>query len=234
MIETLLYEGPQYVFLRMMPFLVSPLGSLGILNFFQKDLTEPLRGIRTNMNLVVSQATESDIEELTTLVKKRYAHSTNLEWYSKLGIRDTILQRFGRGCKCFIGKIGKEIVHYNWVFFHWEETEPGTGRFIHLKNDEALCNDGFTPEEWRGKSIHAAVNNQMLRFLKQTGYRKAYTVVGLQSRSSQKAIHRIGWIYSGTMLYFIPRRSERAWIWRMKGSVDPFVTEYIPNDSIGT
>lgn len=231
MTETLHYEGPQYLFLRMMPILVSPLGFIGILNFYQKDLTEPLREIQTNVNLIVRLATPSDIEELITLIKRRYAHSRTLEWYSKLGIRDTILRRFQRGCKCFIGKVGEEIVHYNWVFLHWEETDPGIGRFTHLKNDEALLNDGFTPEEWRGKSIHTAVNNEMLRFLKETGYRRAYTIAGLQGKSAKKGVSRVGWTYTGTMLYFLPRGSEKARVWRIDGSMDPFVEEDIPKGS---
>ncbi|NIN00811.1 MAG: hypothetical protein GTO24_22840 [candidate division Zixibacteria bacterium] len=226
--ETLRYEGPHYLFLRVLPLCLSPLGSLGLLNFFQKDLTEPLREVRAIVELTVGQATESDIDQLTRLVKKRYAHSKNLEWYSKLGIRNTILQRFKRGCKCFVGKVGKEIVHYNWIFFHWEETDPGMGCFIHLRDDEALCNDGFTAEGWRGKSVHTAVNNQMLRFLQQTGYRRAYTVAGTQNKSSQKALYRVGWAHSGTMLYFIPRGTKKTWIWRIKGSLGPFAEKQIP------
>ena len=224
-VETLRYEGPHYVFLRALPFCFSPLGFPGLLDFFQKDLTEPLREIRAKVHLTVSQATESDIDQITMLVKRRYAHSGTLEWYSKLGVRDTILERFQRGCKCFVAKIGEEVVHYNWIFFHREEVDPGTGVFIYMKDDEALCNDGSTPEAWRGKSIHTAVNNQMLRFLQQTGYRKAYTIVGWQNKSSQKALYRVGWTYSGSLVYFILRRSKKCLKWWIRGSLDPFIGE---------
>lgn len=227
-IETLRYEGPHFLLWRIVQFCLSPIGTLGLVNFFQKDLTRPLRNIRPNVKLTVTQATESDIEPLATLVKRRRAHSKNPEQYSKLDIREKILQRFQRGCKCFVGKVRGEMVHYNWISFQWEESVPGARCFIHLRDDEALCNDAFTPEAWRGKSIHTAVNNEMLRFLQKTGYRRAYTAADAQNRSSQKALYRVGWTYSGTMLYFTPRRVDRAWICRINGTLDPFVEEQIP------
>ena len=127
-----------------------------------------------------------------------------------------------------MGKIGSEIVHYNWIFFHWEESVAGTGRFIYLKDDEALCNDACTVEDWRGKGVHTAVHNQMLSFLKKAGYRRAYTVVRTDNKSSQKTHHRLGWENCGTMLFFIPHGAEKAWIWRVRGTLGPFIGEQIP------
>ncbi len=227
-IETLRYEGLHILLWRTVKMCLSPLGSLRLATFYQKDLTQPLREIRARVELTLTEATESDIEELVPLVRRRYGPSEDLGPYQKLGIRDTILRRFRRGQRCFVGKIGTQIVHYNWISFHWEESVVGTGCFIHLKDDEALCNDGFTVEACRGLNIHAAVNNQMLLFLQRAGYRRAYTVVATDYKSSGKALHRVGWESSGTMLYFIPRRSEKAWIRRIKGTLDPFVERQVP------
>ncbi len=227
-IETLRYEGPHFLLWRIVRKCLSPLGTLGLENFFQKDLNKPLRNIRANVELTVTQATESDIEQLATLVKERHGTWKNSERYSDLDIREMILQRFQRGCKCFVGKVGEDMVHYNWISFHWEESVPAARCFIHLRDDEALCNDGFTPEAWRGKSIHTAVNNEMLRFLQKTGYRRGYTTSATQNKSSQKALYRVGWTYSGTMLYFTPRRADKAWIYCIKGTLDPFVYKQIP------
>ncbi len=226
--ETLRYEGIHILLWRAVITFLSPLGSVGLVTFYQRDLTQPLKEILAKVEITICQAPESDVDHLVTLVARRYGPLKNLQWYSKLGIRDTILQRFRRGQRCFVAKIGTQIVHYNWIFFHWEESVAGTGRHIHLTHNEALCNDGFTIEAWRGKSIHTAVNNQMLRFLQQTGYRRAYTVVATDNKSSQKALHRVGWEPSGIMLYFIPHGAEKARIWRIKGTLDPFVRERIP------
>jgi hypothetical protein len=225
MIETLRYEGPYYIFLRLLPIGFSPFGSLGLLKFYQRDLTGPLRRVQPKVEIEICQAGECDIDELSRLVRIHYAHSTDLEFYAKLGIRDTILQRFQRGARCFVAKIGGEIVHYNWIFFRLEEIDPGLGRFLRLEDDEALCNDGFTAEPWRGKSIHPAVNNGMLLFLQQIGYRRAFTVAGMQNKRSEKGLYRIGWDYCGSMIYFTPRGKERGWIIHVSGAVDRFMGE---------
>jgi RimJ/RimL family protein N-acetyltransferase len=202
---------------------LSPFGLLGMATFCQKDLSLPIKELPSKAEITIRQANESDIEQLSKHVATRYGPSKELEWYKEKGIRETILQRFRRGCKCFVAKIGPEIVHYNWIFPHGEESVSGTGRFISMRDDEALCEDAFTSEAWRGKGIHLAVNNQMLLFLQSSGYRRAYTVVGTHNKSAQKALHRIGWEFLGTMLYFIPRGREKAWIWQIHGTLDPFV-----------
>ncbi len=223
--DTLRYEGFSFLFWRALKICISPFGLLGMVTFCQKDLSRPIKELQAKVEITIRQANESDIEELSGHVAMRYGPTKNLEWYKKKGIRETILQRFRRGSKCFVAKIGTDIVHYNWIFFNQEESVPGTGRLIFLKEDEAFCNDAFTPDAWRGKGIHLAVNNQMLLFLQRSGFRRAYTVVGAHNKSSQKALHRIGWEFYGTMFYFIPSKREKAWTWRIHGTLDPFVNK---------
>lgn len=234
-IETLRYEGPHILLWRTLRMCISPLGVMGLITFYKKDLTQPLGEIRAKVPLNIGQATESDIEQLVTLVKKRYGPAKNmLGQYRNRGIRDNILERFRQGHRCFVGKIGTEIVHYNWIFFHWKESIAGTGRFINLRDDEALMDDACTAEAWRGKGIHGDVHNQMLLFLQQAGYRKAYTIGTSDNKSSQKPLHRIGWKISGTMFYFIPRGAEKARIFRIKGTLAPFVDKQAPILTIKT
>ena len=204
------------------PFL-SPFGKLGLESLCRKNLTQPLGEVSARADITVCTATNADIEQLVTLVAGHWGHTGDLGPYTKLGIRGTILDRFRRGQKCFLSKIGREIVHYNWIGFHWEETISGTGRFIRLRDDEAVCHDGLTVEAWRGKAIHTAVHNQMLLFLKEAGYRTAYTVVGTLYRSSYITHHRLDWQFSGVMLYFISHRTGKAWICRIRGTLEPFV-----------
>jgi len=222
-IKTLRYDGLPSLFWRITKVCLSPLGSLGLRNLYQKDLGLPLKNIQTKGELTITQATQSDIEQLAVLVARRYSPAKDLEWYSHLGIRHTILERFEQGQRCFVGKIGKEIVHYNWIFFHTQESVPGTGRFIHLRDNEALMDDAYTSEGWRGKAIHTAVHNQMLWFLKQAGYRKVYTGAGAANKSSQKTHHRLGWELCGTMLIFIPRGAKQAWVWPIRGTTNRFM-----------
>ncbi|NIM98114.1 MAG: hypothetical protein GTO24_08565 [candidate division Zixibacteria bacterium] len=229
-IETLRYEGLQSVVWRMVVMCLSPFGFLRLVTFYQKDLTQPLKEIQAKVEITVGQANESDVDQLATLVARRYGPSKDLgpHKYKKLGIQGTILNRFRRGHRCFVGKIGSDIIHYNWIFFGWEELLGGVGRFIRLRNDEAFCDDAYTEEAWRGRAIHTVVQNQMLLFLQKAGYRRAYTIVGIDKKSALKTHHRLGWEPSGTMLCFTPRGAKKAWIWRIKGTLDPFVGESIP------
>lgn len=226
-VDTLRYDGVHILLWRTLKMGLLPLGHLGFATLYEKDLSQPLAVIQAKVDVTINQAGEDDIDQLATLVARRYGPTENLEWYSKCGIRDTILQRFRQGQRCFVGRIGTQIVHYNWIFFRWEESVPGTGCFIHLKDDEALCNDTFTLEPWRGRAIHTASNSQMLLFLQQSGYRKAYTVAS-SSRSARKTLDRVAWEHSGTMLYFIPRGAQKAWIWRIQGTLAPFVFRQTP------
>jgi hypothetical protein len=221
--HTLRYKGFRAMLWKALRTYLTPLGQLGLESLCQKDLTQPLGVVRAKADITVCIATEADIDQLVTLVAGLWGPTGGRGPYTELGIRGTILDRFRRGQKCFVGKIGREIVHYNWIGFDWEETIAGTGRFIRLRDDEAVCHDGLTVEAWRGRAIHTAVHNQMLLFLKETGYRRAYTVVGTLDPASQKTHHRLDWQFSGTMLCFIPHGAGKARIWRIRGTLDPFV-----------
>ncbi len=214
--DTLRYEGLHILLWRALKLCSRPLGHLELETFYQKDLTEPLKEIRAKADLTVTQATESDIDELTALELS----GTRPRPFQDQSIRASIIQRFGRGSKCFVGKIGTEIVHYNWITFHRKKW-LAESYFIHLRDDEAFCHSGYTSEAWRGRNIHAAVNNQMLHFLQRAGYRKAYTNANTDNKSSQKALPRVGWQISGIVFYFIPRGAEKAWIWRINGTLPP-------------
>ena len=223
--ETLRYEGFQVLLWRLLKMCLSPIGDLGIETLCHKDLTQPLGEIRAKVGVTFSQATESDIEVLTTLAVRRFGPKASKK---RDALHEMLLQRFRDGNKCFVGKIGTEIVNYNWIFFNPVIAQYKTGYCIHLKNDEAHCDDAYTSEPWRGKGIHTAGQNQMLLFLQQAGYRRASTFVPTDGKSSKKTHHRLGWEFTGTMLYFIPRGAKKAWIWRVNGTLAHFVEEQIP------
>ena len=223
-IESLRYEGPHFLLWRVLTKYARSIGRLGLKNLCQIDLTRPLGEIQAKVDISVCQATGADIEELSELVVRQWSpKAKQIDFY-----RDDILQRFDRGAKCFVGKIGTEIIHFNWIFFYSIEPAGGIGRYIRIGADEAICDDAYTAEAWRGQAIHTAIQNEMLLFLQQAGYRRAYTAVGAINKSSQKTHRRIGWDFTGTMLYFIPRGSKKAWIWRIKGTLDPFVDRKKP------
>jgi len=68
----------------------------------------------------------------------------------------------------------------------------------------------------------------VLLFLQQSGYRRVYTLVDTDNKSSQKTHHHLGWEFSGTILYFIPRGAKKAWIWQLNGTLEPFAEDQMP------
>ena len=102
---------------------------------------------------------------------------------------------------------------------------------MHLKNDEAYCLDGFTSDKWRGKGIHPAVHYQMLHYLQQRGYLKAYTIANTDNRSSKKTHKLFDWSTLGIIFCFTPRGASKGWILTLKGDLANFLKEQIPNVS---
>jgi glycosyltransferase involved in cell wall biosynthesis len=220
-LDTLRYEGLPILLWRTFSRCLSPLGTLQPWTFYQWDLTRPIGERPARAGISVALAAESDIDQLEALVAQRYG-PTDIGPYAKLGIRPTIVHRLRQGLRCFVARMGAEIVHYNWIAFRPEESLGDSAAFIVLGGSEAYCSDAFTVEAWRGKGIHTAVLNQMLLFLQQTGYRKVYTDVGSDNKSSWKTHERLGWEVCGTALDFRRRGARTLWRWRLRGSLSPF------------
>lgn len=224
-VETLRYEGIHILLWRMARMCLSPLGVLGMETFYWKDLTQPLKEFRAKVNITICRATASDMEQLTTLLGRRYGPRTHMsEKY-----RDIFLKRFRDGNECFVAKIGTEIVSYNWIIYDQKMQVANGYRSIHLKDDEVYTDDAYTAEVWRGKGIHTAGLNQMLLFLQQSGYQRVYTWANTDNKSSQKTHQRLGWEFFGTILYFIPRRAKKAWIWKLNGTLEHFLGDQMPS-----
>jgi hypothetical protein len=195
-----------------------------LVTFFQKDLAQSLNEPKAPQGLTITLATVSDIPSLVNLMKER---QKILEVDEVNIFEDLVLSRFQRGGLCFLGKIGQEIIHYNWTSFNWEESLGG--RFAHLKPDEAFCLDAFTLKEWRGQGVYPAALYRMLQTLQEKGYRKAFTLVDTDNKSSIKPHYRQGWKPFGTVLCFTPRGTSKGRIWRINGDLSSLLEEQIPD-----
>ncbi len=221
-IDTVRYEGLHILLWRLFRLGLSPLGRLAIDSLCRMDLTQPLRRTPAKVNLTVGQASEADIDELAALVAQRYSPGNLRKWFEERSIQETIRDRFEEGAKCFVGKIGTEIVNYNWIFFR-EKEWPGVPYFIYLGEREALLDDAFTVEGLRGQGIHGAVHNQMLLFLQQSGVHTAYTLVHTDDVLARKALHRLGWDFYAILLHFSFHKLDKVLSWQVRGQMAPFV-----------
>src|SRR4029453_15507638 len=102
--------------------LLSPLGTVGIATLYELDLTRPLVEARARGEVPIREATESDFEQVAELADGQGTASRELR------------ERVRRGSRCFVAKIGAEVVHYNWLAFGWADVLPiaPAGRFIVL------------------------------------------------------------------------------------------------------
>jgi len=218
------YNGLLALFWRLIGRGFRPLGILGLATFYERELDRPIQEIKAKVDLAVALADQSEIESIIKLAEEREAKER------KAKVRNLILERFQKGSLCFLGKIKTEIVHYNWISFNWDESLAG--RFLHLKENEAYFLDAFTLEEWRGGNIYPAVQYHLLDYLKQRGYRKVYTLVDTDNRPSRKIHYFHDWKALGTVICFTPRGAANGWIWRIRGTLAPFLEKQIPNQAM--
>lgn len=202
------YNGPLVLLWRLLQRSLLRFGRLELVTFFERDLTQPLRVIQIRVDLTITRAAESDIKALVVLMEERVMMQ-GIE--KEKQVHPLVLSRFQKGNWCFLGKIGAEIIHYNWISFHGDESLAG--HFLRLEEDEAYCLDAFTLKEWRGKGIYPAAHYHTLLALRQKGFRKAYTLVDLDNKASRKTHHLHGWKAMGTVLCLTPRGTSRGWIW---------------------
>jgi hypothetical protein len=202
---------------------LEPIGRTGLETICRKDLSAPLTDGIARVEIDISQATDDDIDQIVELVRSNWPDLDEGGPYAELGHRGTVEDRLRRGEKCFVARSGTEVVHYNWIALDKAEAIAGTGLVADLiDGQEAVCHDGLTAPGFRGLGIHTAVNSSMLKWLKESGYRTAYTVVGTVDRSSNITHHRLDWEFTGVMLYLISRRTGKPRVWCLRGTLAPF------------
>ena len=220
-LEALRYEGLHIFLWRTLTQCLSPLGTVQPWTFYRRDLTKPIAEVSSAAEVLVALAGDADVGQLAALVSRRYGPMA-IGPYKTLGIEPTIRHRLQRGLKCFVARVGPEIVHYNWLAFRCDESLGDTGGCIVLQNGEAYCTDAYTADSWRGKGIHTVVLRQMLVHAKEAGCHSVYTDVGSDNKSSWKTHERLGWEVCGTAVDFTPRRARTSWRWHVRGGPGPF------------
>lgn len=199
----------------------SPFGLLELAFLYEMDLARAVEPFRAKAPVRIKLAAPEDVGELAAAL----AQSENRGNPEMPSLRQALLRRLSAGELCFLALSGTRIVHYNWISFRRKESLAG--RMIVLGDDAAYCGGAYTVPGWRGYGIHTEVNAAMLRFLQQKGFRRAYTFVRADNRSSRKTMERIGWRRTGIMAAFTLRRNGRSRIWRISGTLKPFLGQRI-------
>jgi GNAT superfamily N-acetyltransferase len=220
--DILSYQGVGSLFWRLLQRLADRWGYLGTAFLWERDLASPLPEVRSKVDVVILEATLQDLAQLTRLVQwRRYGAESQIEPLSS-AITGEVLDRFERGWKCFVAKKDGQILHYNWIAFQWAKTVPSGGRFIDLRDDEVYTADSYTVQAWRGKGLHGAVLYLILYYLRESGFRTAYTLTGMENRSSWIGHQRLGYSRRGSALIFVPKGSSECRVQRLRGRLSHF------------
>lgn len=220
--ETFAEEGVIPLVWRMVVKCASPLGVLGVANFYRLDLTRPLPQVCSQIMLRIEEATLADLEALTELrVHDLRASGAALAPQVEQGLREQSLERFARGWKCYVARVNDRIIHCTWVAKSWAESIGR--RFIVLRENEAYTADAYTARAWRSKGIYRAVTWRILKDLKETKHTACYVIVHVECRPSKFVQRLLGYKTLGTVLYFAPRRLATTWVLPLQGTSAPFL-----------
>ncbi|HEX7735762.1 MAG TPA: GNAT family N-acetyltransferase [Ktedonobacteraceae bacterium] len=110
-----------------------------------------------------------------------------------MGLDDTepVVERFDRGCQCYIARNAVQLVSYGWITFD-EEDIGSLGLKVRLQPGEAYIWDCATLEAYRGQHLYPALLSVMLRDLRAAGYWRVWIGMDADNLASQAGVERAG------------------------------------------
>ena len=102
-----------------------------------------------------------------------------------------VLQRFNRGCHCYIARSGEQIVSYGWITFD-EERIGELGLSVRLLPGEAYIWDCGTLPAYQGQRLYAALLAHMQRELQIAGLHRLWIGMDADNLPSQAGVARAG------------------------------------------
>jgi GNAT superfamily N-acetyltransferase len=219
------YDGLTSVVAQVALMLCSRVVETDIQVLLVKDLTLPLSVRAAQVPLEIRTARAHDIPWIVSeLARQEFgaqaAGPTEEEWAH---VTEFYLSRLRRGEKLFFGCVGGELAHVNWTCFRWGEAL--TGMPVVLLPGEIYTTDAVTTPHWRGKGVHEAVLNEMLRVAAESGYKRAFTLADITNRRSLRGVRRLGWDTYGIALYMRPRGTKKVLLFCLRGRLDPLLRE---------
>lgn len=216
---SLRYDGLLLTTWRAWKKLLWPLGSLNIFLFLVRDLSKPVGEVEARIGVAIVEATREDIPEIAALIRQHH----ELTPHRREAVAQDLPAKLEGKDRCFIARVGGDLVHYNWVVTNSVDMDIGATYRLGLSSDEAYTGPAYTGERWRGRGIHVAVLNQMMQSLQRDGYRAAYAHVLVENKSAWKGNLRLGWDLCGVLFSFQPRFLNRTWLWVVRGNLTRFL-----------
>lgn len=102
-----------------------------------------------------------------------------------------VLQRFQRGCHCYIARNAGQLVAYGWITFD-EELIGGLDLRVRLLPGEAYIWDCATLPAYRGQGLYPALLAHMQRILQSNGLQRLWIGMDADNLPSQIGVARAG------------------------------------------
>lgn len=102
-----------------------------------------------------------------------------------------VLERFSRGCHCYIARSGEQIVSYGWITFD-EERIGELGLNVRLLPGEAYIWDCGTLPAYQGQRLYTALLAHMQRELQDAGLHRLWIGMDADNLPSQAGVARAG------------------------------------------
>lgn len=123
----------------------------------------------------------------------------------------SVLQRFVRGCKCYVGEIEREIATYGWVSFD-DEHIGELDLTIRMPVSNAYIWDCATLPAYRGLRLYPALLAYILNELKAGGIAQVWIGADEDNVASQKGMALAGFRPMVDIGLFRRETGPRAWI----------------------
>ncbi len=110
-----------------------------------------------------------------------------------MGFADSepVLQRFQRGCHCYLARRAGQLVAYGWITFD-EELIGGLDLRVRLLPGEAYIWDCATLPAYRGQGLYPALLGHMQRELQHAGHQRLWIGMDADNLPSQAGVARAG------------------------------------------
>jgi len=102
-----------------------------------------------------------------------------------------VARRFETGRRCFVGRLGEEIVTYGWLTIG-DESVGELERNYHMQPGEAYIWDCATLPAHRGSGLYGALLSHIVQTLRAEGIRRAWIGANLDNEPSLRAFARAG------------------------------------------
>jgi RimJ/RimL family protein N-acetyltransferase len=164
------------------------LGEIGYRRYLllERSLEEPIPHAETHLPITIELLKKAEADEYSMFrVKVRPSE---------------IVDRLNAGQWCFVARHEGKLISGSWAGVHTARSYY-LNREIRLGQDEVYVYGSFTKPDFRGLFISPTIKVAMMRYFRDTGYRRMICWVSPENRPSLKALQKVGFRPLGIMGY---------------------------------